>query len=124
MPEYFIRSEVSEESVTKAGLPFIIGSLLDDGRNSTQWRLRVGPGGIRLKVEQSQQGVGGGVVSLFWAELQGCERLDGFGEALFPGGGGYPWLRSSRWRSPVSFMGPVLAQGAGNLSGKVFREKD
>jgi hypothetical protein len=58
---------------------------VDDGGDATQGSQRVGPCGIRLEVEQGQQGVSGGFVPLLRTELQSGECLDGFGEALLPG---------------------------------------
>ena len=63
------------------------GNKVDDGSDAAQRSLRIGPWDVRLKVEQCQQGVGGGFVPLFGAELQRGECCDGFGEPLFPDGG-------------------------------------
>ena len=60
---------------------------VDDGGDATQRCLRVGPCGIRLKVEQGKQRVGGGFIPLLRTELQSRECFDGFCEPLFTGGG-------------------------------------
>jgi hypothetical protein len=57
---------------------------IDDWGDSAQWSFGVRPGGIRLKVEQGKQRVGGGFVPLLRAKLQCRQDFNSLGEPLLP----------------------------------------